>query len=158
MSNYSQTQAPQDTFFNWERTPYGKIWLENKKCLPQLKLKKKRKSPEGDAQRGFFYWIGYEYHDLRMYCFAIPNGGSRHKLEAMNLQRQGVMPGVPDIFCAIPRGPFHGLFIEIKVGKNKLTPSQKQMIERLKRHDYACEICYGWEEAKKAFENYMAEK
>ena len=49
--------------------------------------------------------------------FHIPNGGSRNKLEASNLKKQGVKAGVPDLFLPVGRGSYHGLFIELKSAK-----------------------------------------
>jgi len=39
----------------------------------------------------------------RIPIFAIPNGGKRNRIEAAKLKRQGVKPGVPDIFLPAPR-------------------------------------------------------
>lgn len=109
---------------------------------------------ESAIQSSFFKYINLFKKKYRPYCFAIPNGGSRHALEALRLQREGVTPGVPDVFCAIARDPYHGLFIEFKAGKNRLTSHQKLMIETLKSEGYRCEVCYQLEEAIKIFENY----
>jgi hypothetical protein len=46
--------------------------------------------------------------------FAIPNGGARHKAIAGKLRAEGVRAGVPDICLPVPRGEYHGLFIELK--------------------------------------------
>ncbi len=111
---------------------------------------------EAKIQSAFFQWISY-YKTLRPYCFAIPNGGSRNILEAVNLKRQGVTKGVPDVFMAIPNEENHGLFIEFKAGKNKLTEEQKAMIDRLREKGYACEVCYSFEEAQKVIKSYIGE-
>lgn len=114
-------------FFNWEPMPVLKV---NRLIATKLQFKhKKRQHPERDMQTDFFYWLGYKYPLLRLNCFAIGNGGSRHPLEAKNLQKQGVLSGVPDVLCCLQRGGRPGLFIEFKAGKNKLTPTQKQMFE-----------------------------
>ena len=48
------------------------------------------------------------------WLFHIPNGGSRHKIEAGKLKAMGVKPGVPDLALLVPKGPYNGLFIELK--------------------------------------------
>lgn len=77
------------------------------------------KQYEADQQRKLFQWTTFirtEYPEVDL-MFHIPNGGSRNKLEAANLKRQGVKAGVPDLFLPVSRGGYHGLFIELKYGK-----------------------------------------
>lgn len=55
------------------------------------------KQYEADEQKKLFRWADFmktEYPELDM-MFHIPNGGSRNKLEAANLKKQGVRAGVP---------------------------------------------------------------
>ena len=61
---------------------------------------------------------------LHQYCklkklisFAVPNGGSRHKLEAINLKREGVTAGVSDYIVLLPNKI---LFIEMKKARKRL--------------------------------------
>lgn len=111
---------------------------------------------EAETQSMLFRWASYN-PELRC-MFAIPNGGSRHKLEAINLKFQGVKAGVPDIFLPLPKGKYHGLFIELKVGKNKTSTSQNEWIERLKKAGYMSEVCYGFDNAKETIEKYLKEE
>ncbi len=94
----------------------------------------------------------------RDYLFAIPNGGSRHLIEARNLVLQGVKKGVPDLFLAYPSEPYHGLFIELKRREKKIaniTKEQKQWIARLNAVHYLAVVAYGWEEAWDVIHNYL---
>lgn len=154
-AEFTATKA-QDAFFNWESMPVD----SKTKRLVGTKFsikRKKRQSPEADMQAEFFYWLGYNYPHLRMSCFAVPNGGSRNLLEARNLQRCGVTPGIPDVLCLIAKEQYHGLMIEFKANKNKLTPTQKQMFERFKKEGYQCKVCYSLNEAMQIFEEYINE-
>jgi hypothetical protein len=110
---------------------------------------------ESFIQSSFFDWLSRCKKEYRPYCFAIPNGGSRHILEAVNLKRQGVTAGVPDVFCALSRKGFHGLFIEFKAGKNKLTELQRQMISKLAEQGYQCTVCYDVQSAIDNFNTYI---
>ena len=87
--------------------------------------------------------------------FHIPNGGSRNKAEAANLRRQGVKPGVPDIFLPAPRGNYHGLWIEMKNGKNKTTAYQNTYIDYLNGSGYRAAVCYGADEAIRVITEYL---
>jgi hypothetical protein len=119
--------------------------------------KSKRNRPESDIQARFFSWLLKSYPELRLQCFSIPNGGSRNVLEAMNLKKTGLTPGTPDVFCSIPSGAWHGLFIEFKAGRNKLTDAQKIMFDKFSSAGYKCEVCYSFEESVKVFKNYVGE-
>ena len=88
----------------------------------------------------------------------MPNGGSRNLLEAINLNKAGLTPGIPDVYCAISKGEFHGLFIEFKVGRNKLTGVQKIMFDKFSSAGYRCEVCYSFGDAVKVFVDYVEEK
>lgn len=84
---------------------------------------------EHDEQAGFFEWAAYsrgKYPELD-FMFAIPNGGLRHVTVAQKLKAEGVRPGVPDTFLPVARGGYHGLWIEFKFEKNKLTELQEQL-------------------------------
>ena len=114
-------------------------------------------------------------HPQLALIFAIPNGGKRHIGTARKLKAEGVRSGVPDIFLACPRLPHDpddllvgdslrvrfsdevkfGLFIELKVGKNKPTKNQLKWIEDLRAERYEVEVCYGFEEAKDAIIKYL---
>lgn len=118
-------------------------------------VKKSRKYLEANHQKAFFAWLSLKYPWARAVTFAIPNGGKRNIEEAAHLKAQGVTAGVPDVFSAIPNAEHHGLFIEFKANKNKLTAKQEAFIENIQAQDYAVAICYSVDEAIKAFEFYL---
>jgi hypothetical protein len=89
------------------------------------------------------------------WLFAIANGGSRHFLEAVHLKQQGVKKGVSDMFLPLPKGSYSGLFIELKVGKNKPTKEQKEFIEYANKVGYLAKVCYGHQEAISLIEKYL---
>ena len=100
-----------------------------------------------------------QYCDMRGYTiFHIPNGGTRNSIEAANLKRQGVRAGVPDLCCPVPKGEYHGLLIEMKYGKNKITLNQEKWLELLNKNGYATAVCYGFDEAKNVIDKYFSNK
>jgi len=118
---------------------------------------------EDGHQAALFCWCAMsvdKYPQLK-WIFAIPNGGSRHIAEAVKFVGTGTRAGVPDIFLpyAIQHdyepALYHGLFIEMKVGKNKTSKEQNEYIEHLMEANYRCVVCYSWIEAKNAIIDYL---
>lgn len=112
---------------------------------------------EGEEQAALFDWAYLQrntYPELDL-LFHIPNGGSRNRLEAANLKRQGVKAGVPDLCLPVSRGGFHGLYIEMKYGKNKPTENQNEWMNALQNQGYAVAVCYSWEQASKVITDYF---
>lgn len=108
---------------------------------------------ESEEQSALFQWAAY-IPELK-WMFAVPNGGSRNQREARNLKRQGVKAGVSDIFLPLARGGYHGLFIEMKVGKNKPSDKQVEFINYANGQGYAAFVCYGFREAQTAITKYL---
>ncbi len=90
--------------------------------------------------------------------FAIPNGGSRHMLEAVKLKKSGVSPGVPDLMVPVARHGFHGMFLELKrIGKaGTVSDNQRWWIGVLQAQGYRCEVCAGFEAAKAVIDEYFS--
>lgn len=74
--------------------------------------------------------------------FAIPNGGQRTKAQGGRLKAEGVRAGVPDLFLPVARRGYHGMFIELKVNKNKTTAEQDRWGLRLESEGYCIALIY----------------
>lgn len=112
---------------------------------------------EAEEQAALFEWAKLmegRIPALRL-MYAVPNGGSRNRIEAANLKRQGLRAGVPDICLAYPSGKYHALYIELKVGKNKPSDKQKEWIKNLNAVGNKAVVCYGAEEARVAIMRYI---
>jgi len=116
---------------------------------------------EAQEQASLFTWADLQrgkYKELSL-LYAIPNGGSRHPLEAKNLKAQGVKPGVPDICLPVPRCPYHALYIELKRTKGGVVSvDQKSWLDRLNKHGNLAVVCRGWEEAAEVITRYLEGK
>lgn len=100
-----------------------------------------------------------EYCDLlHIPIVHIPNEGKRSLSYAARMKRMGLRSGFPDLLVPLARGGYHGLFIEMKYGKNKTTKEQKEWLERLSAEGYACAVCYNASEAIKTIESYNRRK
>lgn len=112
---------------------------------------------EDREQEAVIQWAFYEAGRLPGVdlIYAIPNGGSRNKIEAAHLKRQGVKAGVPDLFLPVARQGKHGLYIEMKRREGgRLSDYQRDWIEKLKAQGYAVAVCHGFDEAVEIIENY----
>lgn len=100
-----------------------------------------------------------EYCDLlHIPIVHIPNEGKRSLSYAARMKRMGLRSGFPDLLVPLARGGYHGLFIEMKYGKNKTTKEQKEWLERLSAEGYVCAVCYNAAEAIKTIESYNRRK
>lgn len=86
---------------------------------------------------------------------AIPNGGRRDPKTAFKLKREGVLPGIPDLFLPWANKGYNGLYIEMKSKKGKLTKIQKERIKELQENGYKVEICFGAISAIKTITKYL---
>ena len=89
-----------------------------------------------------------------LFCH-IPNGGYRNAREGAKFKMMGVRAGMPNILIFEKKNIFSGLFIELKIGKNKTTDSQNLVIKELIRLGWAGSICYTFEDAKHIIDNYL---
>lgn len=86
---------------------------------------------------------------------AIPNGGQRHKAVAARMKAEGVRAGVPDLCLPVPRGRWHGLYIEMKTRRGRASPDQRWWLRALGKAGYRAEVCRGWDAARQVIEEYM---
>ncbi len=56
----------------------------------------------------------------------------------------------------MPRGGFHGLYIELKSLTGYASREQRQFIANVRRHGYRAEVCRGWEQAWAVIRDYLA--
>lgn len=120
---------------------------------------------EDAAQIALFIWSSQvevieAYPDIR-WMFAIPNGGFRTKAGAGKLRAMGLKKGIPDIFLPVKRGPWNGLFIELKREKRdekragQASPDQKKWIEALREQGFGAMVCVGYEQARETIIKYL---
>lgn len=122
---------------------------------------KKRARPEQDAGKALVKWMDALVlpNGLKpgLFFCHIPNGGFRDPIEAAIFYGQGVRKGWPDYLLLLPRGPFHGLVLELKAEQgNKPDPEQLEILGRLEAAGYAARVAWGFEEARHAIESYLA--
>lgn len=94
------------------------------------------------------------YPELK-WLFHTPNGGHRNKTEAIKFKQMGVKAGVSDLCLPYPKGIYHGLFIEMKFGKNKQTENQKEFLHDMAAAGHYVVTCYTGESAIEILKEYL---
>ena len=125
---------------------------------PTIKPRTKRNAhqPEAIEQAKVIAWAranenNYPY--LWMLHSSL-NGVKMTKAQAGRAIAQGMLSGVPDLFLPVPKNGYHGLFIEMKYGSNKVTENQEKFLQNAANVGYAVSVCYSANEAIKRIEDY----
>lgn len=91
------------------------------------KKKQQHSNEEARIQTEFFNQVPLFFPTLPdRLLFAVPNGGSRHKIEAANMKRQGVKRGVADVILQVPKKGYASLCLEFKTPTGKQSDEQKE--------------------------------
>lgn len=115
------------------------------------------KLTESQLQILLFDWCHMNrqrYPELQL-MFHIPNGGYRNIATAKRLKAEGVKAGVPDICLPVARGNYHGLYLELKTDKGRLSKDQENWLFDLNKQGYLAEVAYGFDEAVKVIKGYL---
>lgn len=136
-------------------TPLG--YAKNEVVVSKTKKKTPITASESEDQIGLFEWAAYavKTHPDLEWLYHIPNGGKRSITTAKRLKAEGVKAGVPDVCLPVPKGRYHGLYIELKAGKNMTTDNQDRWLDGLTANGYFTAVCYGWEAATKIITDYL---
>jgi hypothetical protein len=112
---------------------------------------------EHQEQVALIQWFRLQHPKHTKCLWAIPNGGVRNIGTAIKLKREGVVPGVSDLFLMIPNSTKHGLFLEMKAKSGKLTTDQKEFINLAESMGYDAKVAYSYEEGKEIIKKYLQE-
>lgn len=97
-----------------------------------------------------------QYPEYSKRLFAIPNGGLRNFKVAIKLQKEGVLPGVADLFFMHASCGYNGLFIEMKRDKKGVQSNkQKEFEQECKKAGYLYALCHGCDEAMCSIKEYI---
>lgn len=124
------------------------------------KVKKVRRQPELEEQAALIEWADKTVIDgIRIgdYLFHIPNEGKRGPKAAKDAKRLGLRAGVPDLFLALPRGGYAGMWIEMKSPNGKLTTEQEAWLKKLIHQGFQCICGFGFAKVVPAIVNYAGQ-
>lgn len=111
------------------------------------------KHSEDDIQKQCVQWFRVQYPDRLLYM--VPNEGKRSWGQVVRHKKLGMVAGIPDLVIAEPAGRWHGLYVEMKAGKNPLTDAQVRVSELLVERGYYFAICRSFEEFQRTVRTYF---
>jgi hypothetical protein len=114
-----------------------------------------RLQPEQIDHINIVNWFNYQYPDLADDLHHFANERHCSIQQGKLLKRMGVKKGVADFFLALPQGRYSGLWVELKVGKNKPTKEQIAFAARKTARGYHCAIVWGFEAACEIIKTYL---
>jgi len=88
---------------------------------------------EAHLQSHCYQWAHNTFPDTRGLLFAVPNGGTRNKIEASQLKATGVVSGVADMLFIWSRKVYA---FEFKFGAGKQSPAQKEWELKVTSHGF----------------------
>jgi hypothetical protein len=128
---------------------------------------------EAEDHKALIRWVRYmelQIPDLRFFIhypasgFAIGAREKKARSRAVIIQRQilkqlGVCGDVADFFWPVRRGPYPGLWMELKRRRGgKLRDGQRRWLEAMQAQGYAVAVARGLEAAKKIVLSYEEAK
>ncbi len=111
--------------------------------------------PEQIAHINIVNWFHHEYPDYVEDFHHFANERKCSYNEGRTLKRMGVKKGVADFFLAYPSDIYHGLWVELKVGKGKLSIEQSAFLFRKNERGYAAVAVWGVDAAKAMIRSYL---
>jgi hypothetical protein len=100
-------------------------------------------------------WFDHKFPELEPDFHHFANERKCSVLQGRILKRMNVKKGVADFFLAFSQSGKHGLWIELKVGKNKPTKEQIEFgVQKIKR-GYEVAFVWGFEAAKEVILIYL---
>lgn len=117
-------------------------------------------NPEQIDHINLVNWFHHNFPDLAEDFHHFANERKCSVMQGRTLKRMGVKRGVADFFLAIPvhnrSGVWcSGLWIELKVGKGKLSKEQISFLERKRLRGYEAVAACGFEAAKSFILDYL---
>ncbi len=118
-----------------------------------------RKKLEEELQIAAMQYIRLQYPSA--ISFHVRNEGiSGTKMQRMvygaKSKKMGVLSGVSDIIILEPKAIYHGLMIELKSKKGRVSESQKLFMARCEDKSYMTRVCNSFDQVQAAVDTYMS--
>lgn len=125
----------------------------------KLKKEKRRQYPESELASALCRWfdfacVGLGVPDKRLF-FHCKNEGRQSARAGARMKSQAVRAGVADYLLLVPRGPYHGLAIELKSKDGKLSKEQKEWMDLVQVQGYAWTMVRSLDEGMSEITKYL---
>ena len=97
---------------------------------------------EDQLQAKCYQWAYNTYPAIRGLLFSVPNGSTRHIVEAVKLKATGLTPGIPDMILVWPKL----IGFEFKTDTGTLSPSQIRVHDRWRAVGIRVEVVRSFEQ------------
>ncbi len=103
------------------------------------------KISESELQKAFFKYVNImaiQNPDWQMISGNPHQGGGGFQAitRGRRMQAEGQRKGYPDITINVPRGGYHGAYIELKILKGRTSPEQKDWLVKLVNYGYLATV------------------
>ncbi len=112
-------------------------------------------NPEQVDHINIVNWFNYQFPELAEDFHHFANERRCSIQQGRTLKRMGVKKGVADFFLAVPSGNSHGLWIELKTGKGRLSPEQIKFLERKSSRGFIAVAVWGFDDAVEVIKTYL---
>lgn len=113
---------------------------------------------EDDELIKFFEWISWmsiSIPELKA-VFHVANERKSTIQAGVRLKKKGVRSGIPDVFCLVPSKDYHGLLMEFKSEKGKLSKNQEEYLKLFHALGYCVRVPRSANEAISILKNYLS--
>lgn len=105
----------------------------------------------------FFDWLAWQEKQEPMLRIIhhVANERRASWAAGKRLKRKGVRKGILDVSCPIPRGRYHGLYVELKIRPNKLTEDQVEVMKILHGLGHCVRVAWSGDELIGIVKEYL---
>lgn len=115
---------------------------------------------ENQIQARYFGWADVMANRMPVLklLFHIPNGAHKSVTSRAIFKLIGLKAGVPDVFLPVASSGFHGLWIEFKSEKGRVSDVQEAWHDALEEQGYKVIVSREWERAADETLKYLGRK
>jgi hypothetical protein len=127
-----------------------------------MPIRRTKLFPETIVQKALVKYIKLQYPFAKDYIVMIGNGGKKTAQAHLLAAKMGERKFASDLFIAWPTKYYYGLWLEIKKGSWKITPSNKKhtdgqisFLEDMKKVGYQGDMAVGVDHGKEIIDDYF---